>query len=97
MESKADAAAVILKERGLPYERGLALMHADETARLEALEVFETLGAKAVAAKLRKSLRDAGVAVPRGKNRRTRTHAEAVHQARAQGLTAPASAATFSN
>ena len=97
MEGKADAAAVILKERGLPYERALALMHADETARLEALEVFETLGAKAVAAKLRKSLRDAGVAVPRGKNRRTRTHAEAVHQARAQGLTAPASAATFSN
>jgi DNA-binding NarL/FixJ family response regulator len=50
-------------------------MHGDEKARLEALQVFETLGATAVAAKLRQALRDEGVAVPRGKGRDTRRHA----------------------
>jgi DNA-binding NarL/FixJ family response regulator len=49
-------------------------MHGDSPDKLEALEVLETLGASAVAAKLRQSLRDQGVAVPRGKGRGTRSH-----------------------
>jgi DNA-binding CsgD family transcriptional regulator len=75
MEGKAAEAAAIWEEKGIPYERGLALMHGDQASRLEALEVFEALGATAVAAKLRKTLRDEGVSVPRGKGRETRRHA----------------------
>jgi DNA-binding NarL/FixJ family response regulator len=74
MEGKPTEAATIWEAKGIPYERGLALMHGDEKARLEALDVFETLGATAVAAKLRKILRNDGIAVPRGKGRDTRRH-----------------------
>jgi DNA-binding NarL/FixJ family response regulator len=74
MEGKPVEAATILETKGIPYERGLALMNGDEKARLEALEVFETLRATAVAAKLRKALRDEGVAAPRGRSRSTRGH-----------------------
>jgi ATP/maltotriose-dependent transcriptional regulator MalT len=72
MEGKPAKAAAIWRENGIPYERGLALMDGDETAQLEALEIFETLGATAVAAKHRQSLSDQGVSVPRGKRRETR-------------------------
>lgn len=75
MEGKANESAEIWESKGLPYERGLALMHGDEQSRLLALEIFETLGAVAVASKFRKTLRDEGVAVPRGKGRDTRGHA----------------------
>jgi DNA-binding NarL/FixJ family response regulator len=50
-------------------------MHGDETARLEALDIFDSLGAGPMAARLRKSLRDDGVVVPRRRNRKTRAHA----------------------
>ncbi len=49
-------------------------MHGDQKAQLVALQVLESLGATAVAAKLRQSLRDQGVSVPRGKRRDTRRH-----------------------
>ncbi|MFV1961847.1 MAG: AAA family ATPase, partial [Acidimicrobiia bacterium] len=75
MDGKPTGAAAIWEAKGIPYERGLALMHSDQKDRLEALEIFETLGASAVAAKLRKALRDEGVTVPRGKGRDTRSHA----------------------
>jgi DNA-binding NarL/FixJ family response regulator len=42
---------------------------------LEALEILESLGADAVVAKVRKELRDEGIAVPRGKGKATREHA----------------------
>ena len=58
----------------MPYERALALMHGDPGDRLVALEGFEALGAGAVAGKLRKTLRDRGVSVPRGKGLQTRRH-----------------------
>jgi ATP/maltotriose-dependent transcriptional regulator MalT len=74
MDGKPTEAATIWEAKGIPYERGLALMHGDEKARLEALDIFETLGATAVAAKLRKILRNDGIAVPRGKGRDTRRH-----------------------
>ncbi len=59
---------------GCPYERAIALAHGDQAAQLEALDVFDTLGATAVAAKLRMALRDQGVSVSRGKGRTTREH-----------------------
>jgi DNA-binding CsgD family transcriptional regulator len=74
MEGKPVEAAAIWEAKGIPYEQALAFMHGDETAQVEALEILETLGATAVAAKLRQSLRDQGVSVPRGKKRETRRH-----------------------
>jgi DNA-binding CsgD family transcriptional regulator len=68
------AAAAAWLARGVPYERALALMHGDREQRLEALDVLETLGATAVAARLRRDLRGAGIAVPRGRGRATRGH-----------------------
>jgi len=74
IEGQSDAAAEAWGEMGLPYERALALMHGDEKAQQEALEIFETLGVSAIAAKLRKSMRDQGLTVPRGKSLKTRDH-----------------------
>lgn len=75
IEGEPMAAARIWETIGCPHERAIALAHGDQTAQLEALESFESLGATAVAAKLRKALRDQGVSVPRGKGRATRSHA----------------------
>jgi len=86
MEGKPAEAAAIWQARGLPYERALALMHGDQTAQLEALEVLDTLGATAVAAKLRKALRDQGVSVPRGRGRMTRDHSAGLTARQAEVL-----------
>lgn len=67
-------ASTFWEAKGIHYERGLALMHGQETDRLEALDIFETLGATAVVAKLRRTLRSDGIAVPRGKSRQTLSH-----------------------
>ena len=72
IEGQTAEAASIWRARGMPYERALALTHGSQTDQLEALEALETLGASAVAAKLRQTLRERGVAVPRGKGRETR-------------------------
>ena len=72
MEGRAAEAAAIWNQKGVPYEQALALMRGDRSSRLQAVEVLETLGATAVAAKLRKALRDEGIAVPRGRGRATR-------------------------
>lgn len=59
----ADAWAAI----GAPYERALALADGDDAARLEALALFDELGALAAAERLRRTLRAAGLrGVPRG-------------------------------
>jgi DNA-binding CsgD family transcriptional regulator len=67
-------AAAIFEDLAMPYERALSLMHGSQPDQLAALEAFETLGASAVAARLRRSLRGRGVSVPRGKGRETRRH-----------------------
>lgn len=74
LEGRTDDAAEFWRSRRMPYEVALALMVGDSRAQLEALEVLETLGAIAVAAKLRQSLRNQGLSVPRGRGRKTRTH-----------------------
>jgi DNA-binding NarL/FixJ family response regulator len=86
MEGKPAEAAAIWQAKGLPYERALALMHGDQSAQLEALEVLDTLGATAVAAKLRKALRDQGVSIPRGKGRMTRDHSAGLTARQAEVL-----------
>lgn len=70
----------------MPYEKALALMHGEGKSRLEALEILGTLGATAVAAKVRKALRDDGVVVPRGRGRDTRKHAAGLTARQAEVL-----------
>lgn len=74
INGNANEAADAFEEKGMPYERALALMHGDETGRLTALDIFDSLGADPMTARLRKSLRDDGVVVPRRRNRKTRAH-----------------------
>jgi len=65
MEGEPLTAAEIWADLGCPYEQAIALTHSDSSAQLEALEILETLGATAVAAKLKQELRDQGISVPR--------------------------------
>ena len=64
----------------------MALSCGDTNQRLEALEILNTLGADAIAAKVRKDLRDDGVTVPRGKGRATRKHAAGLTARQAEVL-----------
>jgi DNA-binding CsgD family transcriptional regulator len=72
IEGRAHDAAATWERLGIPYERALALSDGDVADQLEALEQFETMGATAVAAMMRKSLRGRGIVVPRGKGQATR-------------------------
>jgi DNA-binding CsgD family transcriptional regulator len=67
-------AARLWDELGYPYEKAIALSCGENESQLVAIDILETLGATAVAAKLRKDLRDRGVSIPRGKTRETREH-----------------------
>jgi len=86
IEGRSVEAAVIWEAKGVPYERALALMHGDEAAQIEGLEIFDSLGATAVAAKLRRALRDQGISVPRGKSQSTRDHAAGLTPRQAEVL-----------
>ena len=55
------AAAQRWREIGCPYEEAHALLDGDEAAQLEALSIFERLGAGPAAEKLRRTLRASGV------------------------------------
>lgn len=68
------AAAALWERRGFVYQRAEALSHAgEEPALLEALAIFERLGAAPAAARLRGELRRRGVRrIPRGPHRDTR-------------------------
>lgn len=60
---------------GYPYERARVLAEGDEDAQLEALAVFDALGARPAADALRRRLRRAGVrGVARGARESTRNH-----------------------
>jgi len=59
--------------RGCPYEQALALMDGDEAAQLNALEIFERLGAQPAAEKLKQQMRAEGMrGIPRGPRPATR-------------------------
>jgi len=62
-------------ERGMPYERAMALAQGPEPAQREALELAQTLGAAPLATILRQRLREAGARkVPRGPRADTRNN-----------------------
>jgi DNA-binding CsgD family transcriptional regulator len=71
-----DRAAAALAERSMPYERALALVdsgRAEDAA--EALAVLDRIGADAVAAKIRRDLRERGVtAIPARPRTSTRSN-----------------------
>ncbi len=72
-EGRWAEAAAFWEERGLPYDRAVALSQGDTAARIEALRIFDELDAKPLAARLRSELTEAGVSgVPRGPTRATR-------------------------
>ena len=67
------AAAESWRSAGCPYEEAMALEDGDEAAQLEALEIFEKLGAGPAAEKLRQTLRERGtLGIPRGPRPSTR-------------------------
>ena len=58
---------------GCPYEQALGLMDGDESSQLAALEIFERLGARPAAEKLRQKMRSQRVhGIPRGPRPSTR-------------------------
>lgn len=75
MDGDWRAAAEAWRELGCPYETAMALADGDEPAVLEAIAVFDRLGATPAARLLRSRLRERGVAaVPRGPIRATRAN-----------------------
>ena len=86
IEGRSEEAAERWSTIGCPYLQAIALAHGDRAGQLEALEMLETLGATAVAAKLRKTLRDQGVSVPRGRSKATRSHAAGLTARQAEVL-----------
>jgi DNA-binding CsgD family transcriptional regulator len=68
-----EEAAAYWEQRGLPYERAVALSHGDVAARAKALTLLNDLGAKPLAARVRRELQDAGLKhIPRGPYTATR-------------------------
>ena len=58
---------------GCQYETALSLQFGDDSARIEALTIFDELGATRVSARLRRQLREDGVRrIPRGVRAATR-------------------------
>jgi DNA-binding CsgD family transcriptional regulator/tetratricopeptide (TPR) repeat protein len=86
MEGNWQESTQAWSDKGCPYERAVALSHGEGAARLEALEIFETLGGTAAASKLKKALRQDGVPIPRGKARQTRSHAAGLTARQAEVL-----------
>jgi predicted ATPase/DNA-binding CsgD family transcriptional regulator len=67
------SAAEAWEGHGCPYEQALALMDGDEAAQLAALEIFERLGARPAAEKLKQKMRSQGIrSIPRGPRLSTR-------------------------
>lgn len=68
-------AATLWARLGYPYEAARALSEGDAPAQIEALAIFEKLGALADVARTRKALRAAGArGVPRGRRASTRAN-----------------------
>lgn len=81
-----DRSASFWESRKIPYGKAIALISGDVSQRLEAVELLDSLGAAAVAARVRKDLREEGVPTPRGKGRATRGHAAGLTARQAEVL-----------
>ncbi|MEO6124150.1 MAG: AAA family ATPase [Ilumatobacteraceae bacterium] len=67
-------AAQFWREKGIPYEEGLALMLGTEAEQIRAIRIFDDLGATAAASNVRHLLAQQGRRVPRGRSMATRDH-----------------------
>ncbi len=67
-----DAAAKAWERLGCPYEHARALGNGDSNAQLDALAIFDRLGARGASDALRDRLRTAGITAPRGPRAATR-------------------------
>ena len=71
------SAAVEWERIGCPYERAMALAEGDQQAHLQALAIFEQLGARPAARALREKMRNEGVkGLPRGPRPATKDNPE---------------------
>jgi DNA-binding CsgD family transcriptional regulator/tetratricopeptide (TPR) repeat protein len=72
MDGEWRAAADAWRDIGCPYEMAMALADGHEQAKLEALEILDSLGARPLADRIRSELRNLGVdSIPRGPTRQT--------------------------
>jgi DNA-binding CsgD family transcriptional regulator len=75
MEGDWRGAAQAWRDIGCPYEEAMALLGGDSDSVLNAIDIFDTLGARPAAAIARARLREMGVdRVPRGPNTATRAN-----------------------
>lgn len=75
MSGRWEEAASAWRAIGCPYEVGLCLAEGPEDALLEALEIFDSLGARPMADLVRSRLREMGAdRIPRGPSRQTRAN-----------------------
>lgn len=76
------------KRLGYPYEEALALAFGDEGGQREALQILDSLGAKAVAEQVRRRMREGGVrSIPRGPIARTQSNPAGLTSRELQVLT----------
>jgi DNA-binding CsgD family transcriptional regulator len=81
MQGRWKEAALEWAARDCPYESARALAEGDVEAQMEALAVFEQLGARPAASRVRRALRSAGVKrIPRGPRPSTRANPLGVTQ-----------------
>jgi DNA-binding CsgD family transcriptional regulator len=75
MAGSWEEAAAAWHEIGCPYEEAMALADGDVDANLEALDIFDRLGAGPMSRRVRARLRESGVeGVPRGPIRSTQAN-----------------------
>lgn len=87
VDGEWEEAARLWEQLGMPYERAMALSEGDDEAQIEAVEMFDALGAYAVAAKVRGQLRRRGVSGVPGKPRSaTITHPAGLTERQAEVL-----------
>jgi DNA-binding CsgD family transcriptional regulator/tetratricopeptide (TPR) repeat protein len=72
LDGRARDAAAAWASLHCPYEQARALAEGDQADQLDALEIFERLGARPAADTVRRRLRGAAVRVPRGARASTR-------------------------
>jgi DNA-binding CsgD family transcriptional regulator len=81
LEGDWQGAADLWAAMGVPFERGLALVRGDEVAQRSALEIFERLGARPAAQKVREIMRRNGVNnIARGPRQTTRANSAGLTQ-----------------
>lgn len=73
MTGEPDRAVAFWAARDMHYEQALALMHGTDDEAIQALRIFEALGADGSARRLRAALREErGLRVPRGRSQSSR-------------------------